>query len=67
MTRFLPPQIFSIPVFTYGCRVVRLDSRASPFGVQMDIPAVEEDRTGYEKVARGWKWRFGAGRDTRAA
>uniref|UniRef100_A0A2N9I3D5 Aminotransferase-like plant mobile domain-containing protein n=1 Tax=Fagus sylvatica TaxID=28930 RepID=A0A2N9I3D5_FAGSY len=61
MTRFLPPQIFSIPVFTYGCRVVRLDSRASPFGVQMDIPGVEEDRTGYEKVARGWKWRFGAG------
>jgi hypothetical protein len=56
MTRFLPSRIFSVFVLAYGCRSVRLSLRASPFGVQIDIPEVEEDRTGYEEVVRGSKW-----------
>uniref|UniRef100_A0A2N9FYU5 Uncharacterized protein n=1 Tax=Fagus sylvatica TaxID=28930 RepID=A0A2N9FYU5_FAGSY len=32
----------------------------NPFGVQMDIPRVEEDWTGYEKAVRGLKWPVGA-------
>jgi hypothetical protein len=60
MTRFLPARIFSVSVLAYGCRAVRLDSRASPFRVQMDVPGVGEDRTGCEKVARGSKRSAGA-------
>jgi hypothetical protein len=52
MTLFLPARIFSVPVLGHGCRAVRLDSCASPFGVQTDIPGVEEDRTGCEEAAR---------------
>ena len=60
MTRYLPAQIFSVSVLTYGYRAVRLDSRASPSGVRMDIPGLGEDRTGYEKMVRGSKRRAGA-------
>ena len=67
MTRFLPVRIFSIFVLTHGCRTVHLDSRASPYGVQIDIPGFEEDRTRCEKAARGLKWRFGTTLGTRAA
>ena len=59
MTLFLPARIFLVPVLGYGCRVVRLDSRASPSGVQMDIPRVEKDRTRCEEVVRGSKGLFG--------
>jgi hypothetical protein len=67
MTRFLPAQIFSVSVLAYGCRAVCLGLRASPFGVQIDVPGVGEDRTGCEKVARGSKWQLGAKVETRAA
>ena len=67
MTLFLPARIFSVPVLGHGCRAVRLDSHASPSGVQRDIPGVEEDRTGCERVARGLKWQPGAKLGTRAA
>uniref|UniRef100_A0A2N9GIH8 Aminotransferase-like plant mobile domain-containing protein n=1 Tax=Fagus sylvatica TaxID=28930 RepID=A0A2N9GIH8_FAGSY len=39
---------------------VRLDLRASPFGVQMDILRVEKDRAGDEEAVRGSKGRVGA-------
>ena len=67
MTLFLPARIFSVPVLGHGCRAVRLDSRASPSGVQTDISGVEEDRTGCEEVARDLKSHFGARQETRAA
>uniref|UniRef100_A0A2N9G245 Aminotransferase-like plant mobile domain-containing protein n=1 Tax=Fagus sylvatica TaxID=28930 RepID=A0A2N9G245_FAGSY len=54
------PRIFSISMPAYGYRVIRLGLCASPSGFQTDIPRVEEDRTGYEKVARGSRWRFSA-------
>uniref|UniRef100_A0A2N9GCZ9 Aminotransferase-like plant mobile domain-containing protein n=1 Tax=Fagus sylvatica TaxID=28930 RepID=A0A2N9GCZ9_FAGSY len=57
MTRFLPTRIFSVSVLSYGCYAVRLGSRASPSGVQMDIPRVEKDRMGYEEAVRGSKGR----------
>ena len=60
MTLFLPARIFSVFVLGYGCRAVHLGSRASPSGVQMDVPGVEEDRTGCEEVARDSKSHFGA-------
>ncbi len=66
MTRFLPTQIFSVSVLAYGCRVIRLDSRASPFGVQTNIPRVGEDRTGNEEAVRGSKRLIGARMGTRA-
>ena len=66
MTLFLPARIFSVPVLGHGCRTVRLNSRASPFGVQMDIPRVEKDRAGYEEAVRGLKGQFGAEVETRA-
>jgi hypothetical protein len=66
MTQFLPARIFTISVPTYGSRATRLGLRASPFGFQTDIPRVEEDRTGCEKVARGFRWCFGAEVETRA-
>ncbi len=50
----------------YGGRVVRLGSRASPFGVQMNIPGVEKDRTGCKKVVLGSKGQSGAKVETRA-
>ena len=59
MTRFLPARIFSVSVLGYGCRAVRLGLHASPFGVQMDIPRVEKDRTSCEEAVRGSKGRFG--------
>ena len=43
----------------YGCYAVHLDLRASPSGVQMDIPSVEKDRTRCEEVVRGSKGPFG--------
>ena len=67
MTLFLPARIFSVPVLGYGCRAVRLDSRASSSGVQTDIPGVEEDRTGCEEAARDLKSHFGAWQETRSA
>ena len=67
MTLFLPARIFLVPVLGYGCRTVRLGSRASPSGVQMDIPGVEEDRTGCEEAARDLKSHFGTWQETRAA
>ena len=66
MTRYLPAQIFSVSVLTYGYRAVRLDSRASPSGVRMDIPGLGEDRTGYEKTVCGSKRRTSACLGTRA-
>ena len=60
MTLFLPARIFSVSVLDYGCRAVRLGSCASPSGVRMDIPRVEEDRTGCEEVAHDSKGQFGA-------
>jgi hypothetical protein len=66
MTRFLPARIFSVSVLGYGCRSVRLGLRASPSGVQMGIPGLEEDRTGCEKIVRGSKWQSGACLGTRA-
>ena len=59
MTQFLPTQIFSIFVPTYDSRATHLGLRASPFGFQTDILRVDEDRTGCEKVARGFRWCFG--------
>jgi hypothetical protein len=59
MTRFLPARIFSVSVLGYGCYAVRLGLRASPFGVQMDIPRVEKDRTRCEEAVRGSKGPFG--------
>ena len=67
MTRFLPAWIFSIPVPAYGSQATRLSLRANPFGFQTDIPGVEEDWTGREKVARGLRWSFGAEKGTRVA
>ena len=67
MTLFLLARIFSVLVLGHGCRAVRLDSRASPSGVQTDIPRVEEDRTGCEEAARDLKSHFGAWQETRAA
>ena len=55
MTRFLPAQIFLVSVLTYGYRAVCLGSRVSLSGVQMGIPGLGEDRTGYEKTVRGSK------------
>ena len=66
MTRFLPTRIFSVSVLGYGCRAIRLGSRASPSGVQMDVPGVEEDRTGCEEVARDSKSQFGVEVETPA-
>ena len=66
MARFLPSQIFSVSVLAYGYHAVHLGSRASPSGVQMDIPGLREDRTGYEKMVRGSKWQTGACLGTRA-
>ena len=59
MTLFLPARIFSVPILGHGCRAVHLDSRASPSGVQTDIPGVEKDRTGCEEAARDLKSHFG--------
>ena len=67
MTLFLLAQIFSVSTLGYGCRAVRLGSRASPSEVQMDVPGVEEDRTGCEEVALDSKSHFGAWQGTRAA
>ena len=67
MTQFLPTRIFSVSVLSYDCCVARLGLHASPSGVQMDIPGVEEDRTGCERVARGSKWQPGAKLGTRVA
>ena len=64
MTRFLPAWIFSVSVLAYGCRAVHLGSRANPFEVQMDVPGVEEDWTGYEEAVHGSKGRFGAWQGT---
>ena len=66
MTRFLPAQIFSVFVFSYGCCAVRLGLRASPSGVQMDILRVEKDQAGYKEAVRSSKGRFGAEVETRA-
>ena len=66
MTRFLPTRIFSVSVLGYGCRAVRLNSRASPSRVRMSIPGLGEDRTGCEKTVRGSKWHRGACLGTRA-
>ncbi len=66
MTRFLPARIFSVSVLANGCYAVHLDSRASPFEVRMDIPRVEEDRTGYEEAVRGSKGQPGTEVETRA-
>jgi hypothetical protein len=44
----------------YGCRAIRLSLSASPFGFQTGIPGVEEDQTGYEKVACGSRRQFSA-------
>ena len=66
MTQFLPTRIFSVSVLSYGCCVARLGLRASPSGVQMDIPRVEKDRAGYEEAVRGLKGQFGAEVETRA-
>ena len=66
MTRFLPAQIFSVSVLTYGRRAICLGSCAGPFRVQMDIPRVEEDRTGYEEAICGSKSQLGAEVETRA-
>ena len=59
MTQFLPAWIFSVSVLGYGCCAVRLGLRASPSGVQMDIPRVKKDRTRCEEAVRGSKGRFG--------
>ena len=56
----MPARIFSVSVPSYSCCAVRLGSRASPSGVQMDILRVEKDRAGYEEAVRGSKGRFGA-------
>ena len=66
MTQFLPARIFSVPVSAYVCCAVHLGLRASPSGLQKNIPGVEEDWTGYKKVARGSRWWFGAKMETRA-
>jgi hypothetical protein len=66
MTRFLPARIFSISVLSYGCYAVCLGLRASPSGVQMDIPRVEKDRVRYEEAVRGSKGPFGTEVETRA-
>jgi hypothetical protein len=59
MTRFLPARIFSVSVFSYGCRAVRLGLRVDPSGVQMDIPRVENDQTRCGDAVRGSKGPFG--------
>ena len=59
MTRFLPVQIFLVFVLDYGCCAVHLGLRASPSGVQMDIPRVEKDRMRCEEAIRGSKGRLG--------
>ena len=66
MTRFLPARFFSVPVPAYGSRAIHLGLRAIPSGFETDIPGVEEDRMGCEKVARGLNWCFGAEVGTRA-
>ena len=66
MTRFLPVQIFSVSVLGYGHRVGHLGLRASPSGVQMDIPRVEKDRVGDEEAVRGSNGRLGTEVETRA-
>ena len=60
MTRFLPARIFSVSVFSYGYCAIRLGLRASPSGVQMDIPRVEKDRTRCGEAVRGSRGPFGA-------
>ena len=64
MTRFLPARIFLVSMLAYSCRAVRLGSRANPFGAQMDIPGVGEDRTGCEKAVRGSKGQSGTDVET---
>ena len=66
MTRFLPARIFLVSMLAYSCRAVRLGSRANPFGAQMDIPGVGEDRMGCEKAVRGSKGQSGTEVETRA-
>jgi hypothetical protein len=63
MTRFLPARIFSVSVFSYGCRAVRLGLRVGPSGVQMDI---EGDQTMCGEVIGGSKGPFGAEVETGA-
>ena len=65
MTRFLHARIFSVSALAYGCRAVHLGSRASPFGVQMDIPRVEKDRAGDEEAVRRSKGQLGTEVETR--
>ena len=60
MTRFLPARIFSVSVLGYGFCAICLGLRASPSGVQMDIPRVEKDRTRCEEAVRGSKGLLGA-------
>ncbi len=57
MTRFLSARIVSVPVFSYGCRAVRLGLRVGPSGVQMDI---EGDQTMCGEMVHGSKGLFGA-------
>jgi hypothetical protein len=59
MTRFLPVQIFSVSVFSYGCRAVHLGLRVGPSGTQTDIPRVENDRTRCGEAVCGSKGQFG--------
>ena len=66
MTQFLPARIFLVFVLSYGCCAVCLDLRASPSGVQMDIPRVEKDRAGYEEVVWDSEGQFGTEVETRA-
>ena len=66
MTRFLSAQIFLVSVPAYGCRAIRFGLRASPFGFQTGILGVEEDRTRYEKVARGSRQQFSTKMGTHA-
>jgi hypothetical protein len=63
MTRFLPARIFSVSVFSYGCRAVRLGLRVGPSGVQMDI---EGDQTMCGEMVHGSKGPFGAEVETGA-
>ena len=60
MTRFLPVRIFSVSVLGYGFCTICLGLRASAFGVQMDIPRVEKDRTRCEEAIHGSRGPFGA-------
>ena len=50
----------------YGRHVVHLGLRASPSGVQMDIPRVEKDRVGDEEAVRGSNGRLGTEVENRA-